>query len=295
MSLGELIGFLATLEMIFFPARNASDLAAAFQTSLASADRVLAFLALPVRKEKRLAGGELTIRELAYRYPHAETDALCSVNCTIQQGSLVVIAGESGSGKSTFIKLLAGWYDPTVGHIKGSEECETVCTFVPQESVLFAGDIMDNLRLDRPIEEDRIREMAERLDMDRVFAGMPDGYHTQIGDSVGLSGGQKQRTALIRALLDPGGLLIFDEPTTGLDKENARRFWEVLQTRGRRATAVVTTHRWEETHYADQVLIFREGRLDESYSRDEWSKREGRLGRSSGPVRGREPSDNRPE
>lgn len=276
MEIGEFVGFLAAIEMIFFPARNASDLAATIQSSLASAARVREFLSIPAHDPKRFKNGDLTIRDLAFRYPGSDRDAIHSVNCTIRQGSMVAILGESGSGKSTFIKLLAGLYEPSGGRIEaaGTEEAKRI--FVPQEPSLFPASAADNLRLGRPIESRQLRELAERFDMDRWFTGLPNGYETSIGNNGGgLSGGQKRRAALIRALLAPGDVRIFDEPTAGLDTENARRFWEVVSKRGGSTTVVVTTHRPEETRHADLVFVFREGRLEEAGSPDELLKRKG--------------------
>ncbi|OWR31271.1 hypothetical protein CDO73_07670 [Saccharibacillus sp. O23] len=275
LEIGELVGFLAAIELIFFPARNAGDLATTIQSSLASAARVLEFRSIPVRRSEKFNDGDLTIRDLTFRYPGSERDAIRSVNCTIRQGSTVVILGESGSGKSTFIKLLAGLYEPSGGRIEASGAEEAKRAFVPQEPTLFPASVADNLRLGRAIEPERIRELAERFDMDHRLIGLPDGYDTPIGhNGEGLSGGQKRRAALIRVLLAPGNMMIFDEPTSGLDTENAQRFWDAASKAGR-ATVIATTHRPEEARHADLVLVFREGRLAEAGSPNELFEQKG--------------------
>lgn len=276
MEIGEFVGFLAAIEMIFFPARNASDLAAAIQSSLASAARVWEFRSMPACKPKTFKSGDLTIRDLTFRYPGSGRDVIRSVNCTIRRGSTVAILGESGSGKSTFLKLLAGLYEPSGGGIEAAGTDEAKRAFVPQEPTLFPVSAADNLRLGHPVESERIREWAERFDMDRWFMSLPNGYDTPIGNNGGgMSGGQKRRAALIRALLVPGDIQIFDEPTSGLDTENAQRFWKVISKRSSSTTVVVTTHRPEETRHADLVLVFHEGRLDEAGSPNELFERKG--------------------
>lgn len=265
MQISELVSFLATIEMIFFPARNANDLASEVHGAWASAQRVLEFLTIPVKAHREMKEGDLVLRELSFRYRGEEKDAVCSVNCVLRKGELVVIVGESGSGKSTFLKLISGEYAPTSGQIYSKGNVPRTSSFVGQDPLLFDVSVRDNLSLGRNIEWKNVEELVRQFRLDALIREMPQRYDTIIRDNGGnLSVGQKKRMALLRALLVPNDCLIFDEPTAGLDKENADQFWMSLLNRNPHMTRVVTTHRLEETKFADQVFIFKSGQLVEA-------------------------------
>ncbi|WP_037289563.1 ABC transporter ATP-binding protein [Saccharibacillus sacchari] len=271
LGIGELIGFLALIEIIFFPARHAVDLAGEVQAAWASASRVLLFLAIPEAKSATPEQGDLILEGLSFRYPGGSTNAVHSVDCILKKGERIVVVGASGSGKSTFVKLISGFYEPSEGRIVGGGRSAERIMPVWQESVLFDASIRDNLNLGRLKSERKLKELAADFNMDTVFEQLPHAYDTVLtegGDS--LSGGQKKRVALIRALLAESDVYVFDEPTAGLDRRNADLFWQRISKLGKNAIVIVVTHLREETRYADRVLEFREGRLSEREKPFEW-------------------------
>lgn len=292
MQLSELIGFLATIELIFFPARNASDLASEIHSAWASAQRVLEFLSIPAKKRKEMKEGDLALRELSFRYPGEEKEAVRSVNCTLRKGELLVIMGESGSGKSTFLKLISGEYTPTSGQIDSEGRVPRTCSFVGQDPMLFDVSVRDNLSLGRQPDWGDVEELAGQFRLDTAIREMPQRYDTIIRDNgSNLSVGQKKRMGLVRALLVPSDCLIFDEPTAGLDRENADRFWTSLLKRNAGKTRIVTTHRLEETKFADRVFIFKSGQLVEAGAPCELLRLRGEYGRLMEQDRNRDQSD----
>ncbi|MFD1177946.1 ABC transporter ATP-binding protein [Paenibacillus puldeungensis] len=265
MSVGHLVSFLATIQLIFFPSRNAGDLASAIQSSLAAANRVQEFLSLKPMNEKYTLRTHIEIKNLSYTYPNERKKALDSISCEINQGYFVVILGESGSGKSTLLKIIAGLYEPTEGEMITTGPNIGLPSAVWQDPFLLNASVFDNLALGRDVSERQMKDMAQKLNLDRLIAEMPNQYDTfLLENGRNLSGGQRQRIAIIRSLISSKKCIVIDEPTAGLDMENARKVWDAILDMNKDVTRIVTTHQLDKTHeYADLILVLQEGKLIE--------------------------------
>jgi ATP-binding cassette subfamily B protein len=112
---------------------------------------------------------------------------------------------------------------------------------------------------------DEIRKVASTVNADRIVMGLSDSYESNVRSSGNnLSGGERRRLAILRALLRRPGLLVLDEPTAGLDGENAKIVWEAIENIGSEVTRVVSTHRMEEAKKADLIIVLQDGKLVES-------------------------------
>lgn len=270
LEVGQLVSFLATIEMIFFPARNASDLAGTIQSSLAAANRVLEFLKIEPKRKIAQLTSRLEMRSISFQYPDTDKLSLNSVSCTINKGDLVVIIGESGSGKSTLLKIIAGLYDPTNGEIIKNGESIGTPSLVWQDPCLFNVSVFENLSLDRDISIEKVREVTTSLNLDETIMKLPNQYHTLLQENgSNFSGGQRRRLAIARSLLSNKNCILLDEPTAGLDIDNARKVWDSISKFNSGATRIITTHRLEETQNADLILVLQEGRLIENGSPEE--------------------------
>ncbi|MFD1673898.1 ABC transporter ATP-binding protein [Alicyclobacillus fodiniaquatilis] len=263
LNVGYLVSYLGTIEMIFFPATYANNLSSSIQNSWAAARRVWAFFDMPVTQPRIRAGSSMQLTSISYTYPGSEIPTLREITCQIEKGKLIAIIGESGSGKSTLLHVLSGLYQPTQGYIELFEDNE-VSGFVWQEPFLFPGTISENLTLGQDVPLETMRQLSACLNIDETMMRLPSQYESLVGYSGNnFSGGQKKRLAIVRALLRKASLLMMDEPTAGLDIENSRLVWELIEGLNPPVTRIITTHRLDEARRADVVIVMKEGRIVE--------------------------------
>jgi len=217
--------------------------------------------------------GEIEFHDVVFRYPsRPDVLVLDQVSFTVAPGEMVAIVGPSGAGKSTLFDLAQRFYDPAAGAIRLDgvdlrsltlQELRTGIGFVPQEAVLFAGTVGDNLRYGRPDAGDEQVYEALRLAHAEVFVrGLPDGLDTPVGEGgSGLSGGQKQRLAIARALLPQPRLLLLDEATSALDAESEQRIRDSIEALKGRCSIVAIAHRLSTVRQADRILVLEAGRI----------------------------------
>jgi len=173
--------------------------------------------------------------------------------------------GPSGAGKSTLAKLLQGFYTPGRGRIRidgvdithlAANELRSVFGVVPQETVLFSGTILDNLRLANPYASfEQVVAGCKMAEIHTVIEALPAGYQTEIGErGVGLSGGQRQRLSIARALLKGPKVLIFDEATSSVDPVTAEQLGRTINALKSRVTIVFIAHMLPRSLTCDQVV-----------------------------------------
>jgi subfamily B ATP-binding cassette protein HlyB/CyaB len=172
---------------------------------------------------------------------------------SLKPGQLTVLMGPSGSGKSTLTKLMLGFYPPSEGQITidgrdvrnlSANELRSWFGVVPQETLLFAGTIYDNLVMANPHASfDQVMDACRKAEIHEVIERLPQGYQTVIGEhGVGLSGGQRQRVAIARALLKQPAVLIFDEATSALDADTSEQFARTVNQLKGGSTILFITH-----------------------------------------------------
>jgi ATP-binding cassette subfamily B protein RaxB len=212
----------------------------------------------------------LEVRGVSFRYGAGDPWVLEDLTFRVEVGEWLAIAGPSGGGKSTLLKLLAGLLEPTRGTILangeplgriGAEAWRAMIGVVMQDDSLFAGSIADNISFfAADPDRDRIEACARAAAVHADIAAMPMGYGTLIGDmGTVLSGGQKQRVLLARALYRAPGLLLLDEATSHLDVPRERAVNAALAAMA--LTRVVVAHRPETIHASGRVITLENGRI----------------------------------
>ena len=213
----------------------------------------------------RAQGGAIAIEGLGFRYGADRPFLYEGVNLAIHPGEIVAITGPSGCGKSTLAKLLQGFYPPTTGRIAidgtdirhlAANELRAYLGVVPQETVLFAGTVHENLLLARPEATfEEVTEACHQAGIHDVVAQLPEGYQTRLGErGGGLSGGQRQRLAIARALLKRPQILLFDEATSNLDPATAEAFAETINQIKGQATMLFIAHALPANLQVDRVI-----------------------------------------
>jgi ATP-binding cassette subfamily B protein len=219
--------------------------------------------------------GEVTFDAVRFSYPtRSSVSALNGVSFQVHQGEKVAIVGPSGAGKSTIFHLLLRFYDPTGGSIAldgvrltdlDPDELRRRIALVPQDSVMFATSVGDNIRFGRPDATDTdVTRAAELAHASSFIAALPRGFDTPAGErGVTLSGGQRQRIAIARAILRDAPLLLLDEATSSLDAESETQVAAALADLMRARTTIVIAHRLATVLSCDRILVMDEGRIVE--------------------------------
>lgn len=226
--------------------------------------------------------GDIELRDVRFSFD-GEYPVLQGVSCTIPYGKRTAIIGGNGSGKSTVMKLLQGFYRPDAGTItlNGQDlagvrlsDLRGRFAYVLQNTPLLAGTIRENLIYGAKTQPDdaAIQVAAQAAGAHEFISQLPDGYDTQVGSAGSrLSGGQRQRIAIARALLVQPEYLILDEATANLDHRTAGAVLDSLLD-GRVPTVVYISHNMEEVHRADHVIVLREGQVEASGAPDELAR-----------------------
>jgi len=228
----------------------------------------------PDSRPIRVGSGEIRFEDVTFRYGGHSTPLYSALDVTIKGGQRVGLVGHSGSGKTTFVKLIQRLYDVTGGRIAIDGQDIALATqsslrrqvaIVPQEPILFHRSLAENIGYGRPeATQAEIEEAARLANAHDFIAGLPRGYRTLVGErGVKLSGGERQRVALARAFLANAPVLILDEATSSLDSESEALIQEAIQRLMVGRTAIIIAHRLSTVRALDRILVFDSGRIVE--------------------------------
>jgi ATP-binding cassette subfamily B protein len=232
----------------------------------------------------RITRGEIRFEDVVFHYGAHATPLYDGLSATIRGGERVGLVGHSGSGKTTFVKLIQRLYDVTGGRIlidgqdvaaATQQSLRSQIAIVPQEPILFHRTLAENIGYGRPGASQAEIERAARLANAHDFiARLPKGYQTLVGErGVKLSGGERQRIALARAFLVDAPILILDEATSSLDSESEQLIQAAIERLLKGRTAIVIAHRLSTVRALDRILVFDRGRIVEDGPHGELMRR----------------------
>ena len=303
---GALIAFVLYLDLFFSPIQQLSQVFDSWQQTRVSVARVGELMALetltpeaarPV-KPARLRGA-IRLEGVHFAYPAARQgttgqgapvrEALRGIDIEIAPGEFVALVGETGAGKSTVVKLLARFYDPTAGAVlvDGTDlraydlsAFRRELGYVPQEGFLFTGSIRDNIAYGRPDATDaEVEAAAASVGADQFISELASGYGTAVSErGRSLSAGQRQLIALARAELVNPAILLLDEATSNLDLAAEARVASATDRVARGRTTVVIAHRLQTARMADRIIVLADGVIAEEGTHDELIRAGGRYG-----------------
>jgi ATP-binding cassette subfamily B protein len=238
--------------------------------------------AVPIRITK----GEVRFENVGFHYGAHETPLYRDLAVTIKAGERVGLVGHSGSGKTTFVKLIQRLYDVTSGRVVidgqdvaavTQQSLRSQIAIVPQEPILFHRTLAENIGYGRPgSTQDEIERAAHLANAHDFIVRLPKGYNTLVGErGVKLSGGERQRIALARAFLVDAPILILDEATSSLDSESEQLIQAAIERLLKGRTALVIAHRLSTVRALDRILVFDQGRIVEDGPHGDLMRRAG--------------------
>ncbi len=289
---GDLFAFVLFAGILIGPFSSAARVFAQVKEAQGAMQRVFEILDIrpdihdqPGAKVLSAVAGHVRFEDVAFAYD-ARTPVLSHLSFEAKPGEVIALVGPTGAGKTTVINLLHRFYDPTDGHITidghdvrqaNVESWYRQLALVPQETILFGGTILDNIRYGNPDADDAaVREASQAAHAHDFIMNCPDGYETIVGEKgVNLSGGQRQRIAIARAILKNPRILLLDEATSSLDTESERLVQEALERLMKGRTTFVVAHRLSTIQRADRILVLDKGRLVEDGTHDQLMERRG--------------------
>ncbi len=279
-SAGTLVAFLFLANLLIEPLQIIVETLEFAQSAAAGLRRVMQVLDGEIEIEEpenpeSLRGGGLSARfdHVSYSYGTGP-EVLRDVSVDIPVGARIAVVGETGSGKTTFAKLLVRLLDPKEGSIFiGGISAENIklddlrdrVAFVPQEGFLFDDTVANNVRYGRPGADDaEVWTAFHELGLGEWVAGLHDGLQSKVGERGGnLSAGERQLVALVRAWISSPDLLVLDEATSAVDPALDVALRHAIETLTEGRTSVTIAHRLSTAEGADEVLVFDQGRLVE--------------------------------
>ena len=290
---GDFITIIGAISSMYTPAKRAMTRFNAISVNLSSITRVSEILEeIPnivnrpncIKFENFL--NDINFENVDFKYKDNPEKILKNINLTVKKGETVAFVGNSGGGKSTLVNLIPRFFDVSNGSIKidGTDirnydikSLRKAIGIVPQETFLFAGTILSNIRYGRQnATREEIVEAAMQANAHEFIESLPDGYDTEIGErGVKLSGGQKQRIAIARAILENPQILILDEATSALDNESEKLVQDALEKLMKGKTTFVIAHRLTTIENSNKIVVIQKGEIKEIGNHNELLSKNG--------------------
>ena len=227
---------------------------------------------------------ELSVKNISFAFP-GRLPLLNDISFSLKVGEHIAILGDSGTGKSTTLKILTGHYNISEGAIEVNgmdlselnlQNWRSMVGVVTQDTKIFNGSIIDNICLDEPEEnKDKVITFCKNLGFDTFFEKFPEGYYTRIGeDGVNISGGQTQLVVLARALYSNPKVLLLDEPSSAMDRNTEKFVFDLLEGIKKKVSVVLVTHRIKTARNSDCIYILDNGKIQDSGTHEDLISKE---------------------
>jgi ATP-binding cassette subfamily B protein len=285
LTVGELTLFAMMIQRVLWPVTRLGSVFDEFERAKASARRIFGLMDTPNQipnPENPVSvtnlKGEIELKNVHFQYDKG-LEIIKDLNLKITSGSIIGIAGTTGAGKTTLIKLLLRLYDTTSGEILIDNhsikdfdltQLRRNIALVSQDVYLFHGSIRENIAYGMgDISLEAIENAAIKAELHDFIIQLPDRYDTIVGErGIKLSGGQRQRLSIARAILKNAPILILDEATSSVDTETERAIQKSLDELTKGKTALIIAHRLSTLRHADKIIVLKEGNIAESGSHE---------------------------
>jgi len=277
------------MQRLLWPLTRLGETFDLYQRAMVSTTRVLNLLETKISVQEgdkelditKVKGG-INFQDVDFAYPERE-QVISGFSLDIKPGTTQAIVGPTGSGKTTVIRLLLRFHDPSTGQISldGDDikdlrvkSLRSAISLVTQTITLFPGTVMQNIAYGKKgATEEEIVEASRIAEAHNFIMSLPDGYETQIGEGGHkLSGGQRQRLSIARAVLKDAPILVLDEATSSVDNETEEALQKSLAVISKNRTTIVIAHRLSTIRHSDSIIVLDEGKVVESGSHDDLLK-----------------------
>lgn len=293
MDAGSLLSFVIYTVMIGGAIASLGNLYTSIAGALGATERVKEILDQPSELEvveerpSLKLTGDIAFKDVHFNYPsRPDMAVLKGIELKIKAGEKVALVGQSGSGKSTIVRLLMNFYKLDKGEITVDDALINSYDLgayrhnigiVPQEVILFGGTIKENLRYGRPgATDEEIKQAAIKANCWEFITGFPEGMETLVGErGIKLSGGQKQRVAIARAILKDPVILLLDEATSSLDAESEKVVQEAMDVLMEGRTSIIIAHRLSTIREVDRIYVMEGGQIVEQGTHQQLTEKEG--------------------
>jgi len=292
LSVGELTFFAMMIQRMLWPVTRLGRVFDEYERARASARRVFGLMDTPnaiVNPSKPTqpngVKGQLQLNNIVFGYNDAK-QIIKGINLHIRAGEIIGIAGTTGAGKTTLIKLLMRLYDVTGGNIQldgidirqmDKHFLRKNIALVSQEVYLFHGSIYENIAYGQENATlEAVKMAAKQAQLHDFVSKLTDGYDAIVGErGIKLSGGQRQRLSIARAILKNAPVLVLDEATSSVDTETERAIQENLYQLTQNRTAIIIAHRLSTIRHANRIIILHEGKIAEQGTHQQLLKQKG--------------------
>ncbi len=283
LTVGDYVAFTGYLKQLIWPMIALGWTLALFKRAEAAEERIGHIRSEPPEDDDPGAtqqeaapdsSGALQVEDLTFTYDGAMTPSLQDISLRVDAGSTLGVVGSTASGKTTLLNLLLRLHQPPRGtiYLDGTDILDLSLTrlrgafaVVPQECFLFSQTVRENISFgDQTLDDAAVEDAARVACLAEDLEHFPRGLDTMVGErGITLSGGQRQRTAIARALIRPGPILVLDDALSSVDTQTERRILERLRPLLDRRTAIIVSHRLSAVRHADQIVVLDEGRIVE--------------------------------
>lgn len=296
-TVGVLLTFLQFTTRLWIPVRNLTEKFTVIQTALTATERIFDVLDTPSQMKDteqadakhKVERGHIHFEDVRFTYPRTSDEVLKGISFEAKPGDMIALVGDTGAGKSTIAHLLSRFYDANDGHVRidGRDVRDYTLrhlrqgmALVPQDVVIFAGTIRENITLGLEVDDAIVQQAVEAVCADRFISRFEDGLD-HIMDESGrtLSAGERQLLSFARALVFNPPVLILDEATANVDTETEAMIQQALERLTQGRTSVVVAHRLSTIRHADQILVMRHGKIIERGRHEELLALEGEYAR----------------
>lgn len=291
LSVGEYVTFMLLTQRLIWPMANFGDFVNMYQEAYASAERIFGLMDKSQREEPDQNKPELEVTEGIIDYSsvsfgYDEENVVKNLDFKVGSEETVALAGPTGAGKSTAVKLLLRFYDIDEGEIKIDDQniknvtlksLRDAIGYVSQDNILFPESVAENIAYAcENASRDEIVDAAKAAKAHEFIKELPEGYDSQVGeDGVKLSGGQRQRIGIARAILQDPDILILDEATSDVDTETEIKIQEGIKHLTENRTVLAIAHRLSTIKDADQIIVLENGKIVEKGNHQELLKEDG--------------------